>query len=118
MSDVLDVSVLKVLQQDLGKDSIAELVYGALRDVKDRFGKADVAIKLSDRNQVRYLAHSIKSNLSTCGALKAADIALILEQKSMTASMEQLRAIYTELEGEMKQAEVMILQYVTSPKNP
>ena len=115
MTDAVDVSVLQVLRRDLGEGFIANLLHGALTDIHQRLDKAEIAIKLSDRAQIRYLAHSVRSNLSTCGAMKAADLALSLEQGSQDASMEQLQSIYDQLEAEAKRAEEMILQYITSP---
>lgn len=113
--ETLDVSVLQVLKRDLGVESINDLVMAALKDIRDRLDKADIAIKLTDRAQIKYLAHSIRGNLSTCGAAKAAEIALELELKSMDASPEQLQTLYDALESESKQAEALILEYIASP---
>ncbi|MFY0992020.1 ATP-binding protein [Halomonas sp. C05BenzN] len=87
----LDPATLAALQESLGEAGLAELVALYRRQAVDRLAELERAVAEDDGDRVRELAHQLKGESSSLGAVKVSGLALRLEH--MGASHRLVEAV-------------------------
>ena len=88
----LDPAVLAVLQESLGEAGLAALIDLYRRQALDRLVELEQAVREDDPARVRQLAHQLKGESSSLGAVKVAGLALRLEQMGRDARLGEAPA--------------------------
>jgi HPt (histidine-containing phosphotransfer) domain-containing protein len=92
-------SGLEYLESISGPGAIAELVEGYLRDVPDRFSRMKAALESGETETLGRLAHDLKSNSATVGALELSALAAQIEFGALEASREDLTFLLLQMES-------------------
>jgi HPt (histidine-containing phosphotransfer) domain-containing protein len=96
MTDLIDPTVFQDLSDATGEDFAIELLQTFLDDAKTMFADLADAVSRGDTEAYRRLAHSIKSNAQTFGAVKLAEEARAMELAGTidASAAEALQATY------------------------
>ena len=98
----IDASALQVLERDVGKSLVVEVVDSYLRDTPARIAALLGALAANDARTATREAHTIKSSSATVGATQIAEIAAELEQSAkvsgiagMTERVDEIARLFT-----------------------
>jgi HPt (histidine-containing phosphotransfer) domain-containing protein len=90
---------LEYLESVSGPGAIAEMVQDYLQDVPVRMARMKVALETDERDLLGRLAHDLKSNSATIGALQLSSMAARMEHESECAVRDDLQAWLKEIEA-------------------
>ncbi len=76
---VLDISILKLLEEDTSREMIPELIESFLVDAKARVEKISVAIENKDFKNLEFESHTLGSSAASFGVMQLHDIARKIE---------------------------------------
>jgi HPt (histidine-containing phosphotransfer) domain-containing protein len=79
MADLIDRSTVTTLSNSVGEEFVAELIDTFVDEAPGLFHEMRQALSTGDADRFRRAAHSLKSNASTFGAMKLAELAKELE---------------------------------------
>ncbi len=108
-------SGLEYLEKTSGAGAIAELAEDFRLDARPRLARLQKAVEDGARDQVRRLAHDLKSNSATLGAVKLALVAKRIEYTSLEAPLEELRDLVILADQELDRALQAIAQRLKEP---
>ena len=107
----IDAATFRTLQETAGSDFVDELVGTFLEEAPAMLGELRVSLAARDAEKFRRMAHSLKSNGLTFGALELAGMARELElggfEHATKAGLEPLVAEYARVAaalGELRHA--------------
>ncbi|MCH4562488.1 ATP-binding protein [Halomonas sp. EGI 63088] len=95
----LDPAALAALQESLGDASLAALIALYRRQATDRLAELERAVAEEDAERVRGLAHQLKGESSSLGAVKVAGLALRLEHIGRDGRLAEAAAVLGALRG-------------------
>lgn len=95
----LDPATLAALQESLGDASLAALIALYRRQATDRLAELERAVEEDDAERVKGLAHQLKGESSSLGAVKVAGLALRLEHMGRDGRLEAAAAVLGALRG-------------------
>ena len=96
-------SGLEYLESISGPGAIAEMVDGYVRDVPDRLVRMKTALESGETQALNRLAHDLKSNSATIGALRLSAVAAQIELGASEAPAEDLASLILEVESMLPQ---------------
>ena len=96
--NLIDLPTFTALQGAAGAEFVIELVDTFLEEAPGMLAEMRSAQAAGRADAFRRAAHSLKSNSSTFGATRLADMARSLEQGGLTAERGPLDALEAELE--------------------
>ena len=97
----IDAAVFAELQATTGADFVVELVDTFAEEAPQMLGEMRSAQADAAAERFRRAAHSLKSNSSTFGAVRLAELARTLELAGLPDSAAPLDAVATELDRAM-----------------
>ena len=101
---VIDQDVYAELQETAGAEFVAELVDTFLEEAPGMLAELRSARAENHSERFRRVAHSLKSNSNTFGALKLAALARDLEIKGLDADPAKDMTVLAELDAECARA--------------
>ncbi|HNX31938.1 MAG TPA: Hpt domain-containing protein [Holophaga sp.] len=87
---------LEYLESVSGPGAIAELIQGFVHDAGPRLDRMNAALAASERESLRGLAHDLKTNAATVGALQLSSLGAGIERSASTGSPADLAAMLDE----------------------
>lgn len=92
-------SGLEYLEAVSGPGAIAEMVNGYVKDAPGRLARMKAAMEVGETQVLSRLAHDLKSNSATIGALRLSSVAARIERQAGDGSKEDLDAMIAEAES-------------------
>ncbi len=89
---------LDYLESVAGPGAVAELVGAYQRDVQDRIDRMKVALEAGDIPLLGRLAHDLKSNSATVGALRLSGLAARIERAAIDEQSLDFFTLISEIE--------------------
>ena len=86
MPDTIDTSVLDELEEAVGAEFLAELIETFLVEAPGMMAEMEAGKETGDADALRRAAHSLKSNATTFGATRLAEVARGIELEGLGAS--------------------------------
>jgi CheY-like chemotaxis protein/HPt (histidine-containing phosphotransfer) domain-containing protein len=84
----IDATALQILERDVGRSLVVEVVDCYLRDTPARIAALLAALAANDARSARREAHTLKSSSATVGATQIAAIAAELEQSAKASGVD------------------------------
>ena len=97
-SSVLDDAVLQRLEDQIGRDDVAELAAMLLKETPDRLGEIRRTLAAGDAATARQMAHDIASTAGNLGITEVSNLAHALEQKYNEGAHGDLEPIAAQMD--------------------
>ncbi|HEX4508272.1 MAG TPA: response regulator [Alphaproteobacteria bacterium] len=98
-SSALNDAVLTRLEDQIGRDDVAELAAMLLQETPDRLAEIRRTLAAGDAAAARQMAHDIASTAGNLGITEVADLAHALEQKYNAGAYGDLESIAAQMDG-------------------
>lgn len=97
---------------DEAGDVIRELIEMFLQDTPTTIEEMAKALAGGNAAELRRLAHTLKSNAGTLGAMRLSETCRILEELAQAGNLEESRQVYARLQTEYAAAEEALQSYL------
>lgn len=110
MDDLLDLSVLKELEADIG-DAAKEIVKVYIDNANQLFIEIRDAVQTQDHDTVQRLAHSLKSSSANVGAILLSSLAKDVEFAVRDGKLNNLDDKIKDLAEQFEQVKPALVKY-------
>ncbi|QFT83991.1 Sensory/regulatory protein RpfC [Halomonas sp. THAF12] len=105
---ILDEEVMAALRDSLDAEALTTLVARYRQDAADRLAALDVAFEAGEAERVQHLAHQLKGESATLGAVRVAALAARLEHAARDAALDGEDATLAALRQRLDEALVAL----------